>query len=64
MDALVKLKGHENIVELLEVFRPKHYEGNGLILVFEFLEQGELSSHIKKYKREGMPIDIVLDYTE
>ena len=64
MDALLKLRDHANIVQLLEIFRPKQNEGNGLILVFEFLEQGELTSHIKRYKGEGMPIDLVIDYTE
>ena len=64
MDALIKLQDHPNIVQLLEIFRPQDEGSNGLILVFEFLEQGELGSHIKTFKKQGMPISLVLDYTE
>ena len=64
VDALQKLQGHQNIVQLLDVYRHQCEDIGGLLLVFEYLEGGDLDQYIwERYKDEGMPIDLVIDFT-
>ena len=64
IDALERLKDHQNIVQLYDLFKDKQ-DSSKLFMVFEFMEGGDLRSHIRKrYSGAGMPIGMVICFTE
>ena len=67
IDILKKCSGHPNIIRLLDVHKPSAAASSkGLMLVFEFAKGGDLCGYLeqKKYRRKGLPMDQVIDFTE
>ena len=63
IDALRELSGHPNIVQLLDLFRNKK-DSSKIYMILEYLEGGDLRKFYKERYREGMPVDMVLGFTE
>ena len=63
IDALRELDQHPNIVQMFDLFRDKR-DGSRLYMIFEFLEGGDLRSFTRARYNRGMPIDMVLSFTE
>lgn len=64
MDLLLRCKKHPNVVQLIDAHKPVKKEP-GILLVFEYLEGGDLSDYMReRYGTDGVPIDLVIDFTE
>jgi len=63
IDALKELRGHANIVQLLDLFCNKK-DSSKIYMVFEYCQGGDLRKFYQKHFREGMPIDMVINFTE
>ena len=48
---------------LYELFRDKR-DSSKIYMVFEYLEAGDLRNFVRSRYRSGMPIDMVLNFTE
>ena len=61
-EALVRLGDHPNIVKLLDLFKHKHEAHT--YMVFELMKGGDLKKFIRQNHSQGMPIDMVIGFTE
>ena len=58
-----ELRGHKNIVELLDLFKSKS-DGSRIYMVFEYLEGRDLRNFYRERYRDGMDLDMVFSFAE